>query len=89
LQHPSAELNNKPGTFTALLGFEWTQTQMGNNLHRTIIFRDGAEQLKQVVPFSVFNSSNPVDLWNYMAAYEKKTGGRVLAQDFYLPWVAR
>ena len=32
----------------------------------------------QVLPFSTFDSYDPEDLWAYMAAYEKKTGGRVL-----------
>jgi hypothetical protein len=31
------------------------------------------------VPFSAFDSNNPEDLWNYLEAYEKKTGGQVLA----------
>lgn len=75
----AADENNKPGVFSAMLGFEWTQSIKGNNLHRTVVFRDGAEQLKQVIPFSEFDSTNPVDLWNYMANYEEKTGGRVLA----------
>jgi len=35
--------------------------------------------VNQVVPFSAFDSENPEDLWKYLAAYEKKTGGQVLA----------
>ena len=44
-----------------------------------VVFRDGAERAKQVLPFSEFDSADPEDLWKYMAAYEEKTGGRVLA----------
>jgi hypothetical protein len=75
----AAERNNKPGKFTAFIGFEWTQHVQGNNLHRVVVFRDGAERARQVLPFSAFDSADPEDLWKYMAAYEEKTGGRVLA----------
>ena len=71
---------NEPGKFTAFNGFEWTSAPgMGNNLHRAIIFRDGPERVNQVVPFSAFDSENPEDLWKYMANYEQKTGGQILA----------
>jgi len=35
--------------------------------------------VNQVVPFSTFDSPDPADLWKYMDAYAKKTGGQVLA----------
>ena len=75
----AAEQNNEPGKFTAFIGFEWTQTVRGNNLHRVVVFRDGADRAKQVLPYSEFDSADPEDLWKYMEAYEAKTGGRVLA----------
>jgi Protein of unknown function (DUF3604) len=75
----AAERNNKPGTFTAFIGFEWSQTVKGNNLHRVVVFRDGADRAKQVLPYSEFDSADPEDLWKYMADYEQKTGGRMLA----------
>jgi hypothetical protein len=75
----AAERNNKPGRFTAFIGFEWTQHVDGNNVHRVVVFRDGADRAKQVLPFSAFDSADVEDLWNYMAAYEQKTGGRALA----------
>ena len=74
-----ADQYNEPGVFTALVGYEWTSMAGGNNLHRNVIFRDGADRTKQVVPFSTYDSPNPEDLWEYMANYEAKTGGRVLA----------
>ncbi len=74
----AAEKNNKPGEFTAFIGFEWTSSPNGNNLHRNVIFRDGAERAKQVIPYMLFDSMDPVDLWHYCDQYEKKTGGRVL-----------
>ena len=75
----SAEKWNHPGVFTTLHGFEWTCAPGGNNLHRTVIFRDDLEHVKQIVPFSTFDSQDPADLWKYMDEYAKKTGGQVLA----------
>ncbi len=69
----------RPGTFTTFHGFEWTSHPGGNNMHRVVIFRDGKDRTSQVFPFSQYDSTNPEDLWDYMAAYEEKTGGQVLA----------
>jgi hypothetical protein len=70
---------NEPGKFTALNGYEWTSAPTGNNLHRVIIFRDGPDRVKQIIPFSAFDSIEPEALWEFLAGYEEKTGGRVLA----------
>ncbi len=75
----TASKYNEPGTFTAFNGYEWTSTTDGNNLHRVVVFRDGSDRVKQVLPFSAFDSPDPEGLWAFMAGYEEKTGGRVLA----------
>ncbi len=75
----AAEKWNHPGVFTTLHGFEWTCAPGGNNLHRTVIFRDNIDRVSQVVPFSTFDSQDPAALWKYMDEYAKKTGGQVLA----------
>lgn len=78
----AAEHYNDPGRFTAFIGFEWTSNTGGNNLHRNVIFRDGGDKAIQVEPFTVyppFGSDDPVQLWKWMAAYETKTGGSVMA----------
>ena len=75
----SAEKFNDPGKFTALIGFEWTSVPGGSNLHRNVIFRDGKDKADQIVPMSAYDSENPEDLWDWMAAYEKKTNGKLLA----------
>jgi hypothetical protein len=74
-----ADRLNDPGLFTAFIGYEWTSMPDGNNLHRVVVFKDDAERATRVVPFSLFDSQDPEDLWDYMAAYEEKTGGNVLA----------
>lgn len=77
----AAEEANDPGRFTAFIGFEWTSNTGGNNLHRNVIFRDSGAFARQVVPYTTLppGSDNPRDLWKWMAAYEEKTGGDVLA----------
>ena len=75
----AAERHNAPGSFTAFVGYEWTSVPDGRNLHRNLVFRDGKERVSQVVPFSAYDSENVEDLWAWMAAYEKRTKGRVLA----------
>ncbi len=77
-----ADKYNEPGRFTALIGFEWTSIatqETPGNLHRVVIFKDGADKAGQVLPFSTFDSIDPEDLWDYMADYERTTGGSVLA----------
>jgi hypothetical protein len=78
----AAEAFNEPGRFTAFIGYEWTSLDKGNNLHRNVIFRDNADRALQVEPYTCvppLGSTNPIDLWKWMDAYEKKTGGSVLA----------
>jgi hypothetical protein len=77
-----ADKYNEPGEFTALIGFEWTSIstqETPGNLHRVVIFKDGADKAEQVLPFSTFDSIDPEKLWDYMADYEEKTGGSILA----------
>jgi hypothetical protein len=75
----SAERFDAPGVFTALIGFEWTSSPEGNNLHRNVIFRDGKARADTVIPFSNYDATDPEELWAWMAGYEKKSGGQMLA----------
>ena len=78
----AAEEANDPGRFTAFIGYEWTSNTGGNNLHRNVIFRDDGLRARLVEPLITMKpqgSDNPRDLWKWMAAYEAKTGGNVLA----------
>ena len=70
---------NDPGVFTTLAGFEWTFTPKGDNLHRIVLFRDGAETTSKVTPLSFFDAPDPELLWDYLATYEETTGGRTIA----------
>jgi len=74
-----ADEYDDPGRFTAFSAYEWTSMTGGNNLHRCVIFRDGRAQTAQMLPFTGQMSVDPEDLWEALARYEAKTGGRVLA----------
>jgi hypothetical protein len=77
----AAEEFNDPNRFTAFIGYEWT-SQGAFNIHRNVVYRDGAGHARQALPFTVdppAGSANERDLWKWMQAYEDKTGGDVLA----------
>ncbi|MEZ4331374.1 MAG: DUF3604 domain-containing protein [Myxococcota bacterium] len=75
----NAERHDDPGRFTAFVGYEWSSMPRGANLHRIVLFADGAQRASQVVPFRSIDSDDPEALWRYLADYERTTGGRVLA----------
>ncbi|MGI9571422.1 MAG: DUF3604 domain-containing protein, partial [Desulfobulbia bacterium] len=73
---------NDPGRFTALHGFEWTVQVNGNNLHRNVIFRDGADRVRQILPYTTIppiGSPDPLNLYKYLENYEDKTKGAAMA----------
>jgi hypothetical protein len=78
----AAEKYNEPGKFTAFIGYEWTSNTNGNNLHRVVIYRDDGNKASMMEPYTTLKplgSDDPRDLWKWMAAYEAKTGGSILA----------
>ena len=75
----TVERYNEPGKFTAFMGFEYTLMDRGNNMHRNVIFRDGQDRVAKVMPLDPSSELKIDKLWDYMDAYEKTTGGKVLA----------
>ncbi len=78
----AAEEFNDPGRFTTFIGFEWTSLVQGGNMHRNVIFRDGADRARQVVPYTTISpigSTDPLDLYKYLENYEAKTNGAAMA----------
>lgn len=78
----AAEEANDPGNFTAFIGFEWTSVPKGFNLHRNVILRDNANRALQVVPPVTqppLGDTNPHALYEWLEAYQEKTGGRAFA----------
>ena len=78
----AAEAYNDPGDFTAFIGYEWTSTEGGDNLHRVVIYRDDGQRAGVMEPYTTLSPSgspDPRDLWQWMQSYEDRTGGRLLA----------
>ncbi len=78
----AAEEANDPGRFTAFIGYEWTSLDDGDNLHRVVIYRDGGSVAGRMVPYTTLapmGSTDPRELWKWMAGYEETTGGNMLA----------
>jgi hypothetical protein len=78
----AAETANEPGEFTAFIGYEWTSTAGGINLHRVVVYRDGSDKASVMEPYTTlppYGSPDPRDLWTWMRGYEDRTGGRMLA----------
>ncbi|MDA0994318.1 MAG: DUF3604 domain-containing protein [Proteobacteria bacterium] len=82
----NADAYNNPGKFTAFIGYEWTSSTSVDgpetglaNLHRVVVFKDGADETAQTYPFSQADSDKPDDLWRHLVDYEDRTGGEALA----------
>ncbi|NND81753.1 MAG: DUF3604 domain-containing protein [Gammaproteobacteria bacterium] len=74
-----ADQYNEPGRFTAMIGYEWTSSEGGDNLHRNVLYRDGAAKAGVMLPYTVAESFNPEGLWDWMQRYEDASQGQVLA----------
>ncbi|MBE9549321.1 MAG: DUF3604 domain-containing protein [Proteobacteria bacterium] len=70
----AAERHNQPGKFTTLIGWEYSATRDGANLHRVVLMPEGAETAKQFLPFSSIDSINPEDLWSWLDEISSQTG---------------
>lgn len=70
-----ANEENEPGTFSAIVGFEYTSDPKGRNLHRNVLFRTASTPSR---PFSTMDSPNPEDLWRWMDA-SRAAGHEVLS----------
>ncbi|MCP4766690.1 MAG: DUF3604 domain-containing protein [Gammaproteobacteria bacterium] len=78
----AAEKYNEPGRYTALHGYEWTSTEKGANRHRVVVYRDGANRVGLMEPYTSlppYGSPDERELWKWLQSYEDRTGGGVMA----------
>ncbi|MYE11968.1 MAG: DUF3604 domain-containing protein [Gammaproteobacteria bacterium] len=75
----AAEAHYQPGTFTSLIGWEWTSAPGGANLHRVVLTDAGAEQVLGFQPVSAAESPYPEDLWAWLDETSAATGVRFLS----------
>jgi len=70
----AAERHNDPGNFTTLIGWEYTPTPDGANLHRIVFTPEGGKTAKKFLPYSSLESPNPEDLWRWLGETKASTG---------------
>jgi hypothetical protein len=75
----AAERHDEPGKFTSFLGWEWSSTTNGANLHRVVFLREGKKIGKKFRPYTTLDSDKPEDLWKWLDATSKDTGANFVA----------
>ena len=75
----AADRHNEPGKFTAFMGWEWSSTPGGANLHRVVVMREGKEKGEQFIPYTSLESDKPEDLWKWLDNTTAKTGANFIA----------
>ena len=70
----AADKYNRPGEFTALIGWEWSSIPAGANLHRVVISDSDAATAQQYDPFGLDDSPFPEDLWAWLEKTSASTG---------------
>lgn len=61
-----ADQYNQPGKFTTLVGWEWTSTPGGRNLHRVVMTPASGESASRYIPFSALDDDTPEGLWSWL-----------------------
>jgi hypothetical protein len=70
----AAARHDEPGRFTTFVGWEWTSTPGGNNLHRVVFTPADPDAARQFLPYSSFDSARPEDLWKWLDDTSYRTG---------------
>ena len=74
-----ADSHNEPGKFTAFMGWEWSSTPQGANLHRVVIMKGGKTNGENFLPYTSFDSDRPEDLWAWLQETSQKADTDFLA----------
>ena len=69
----------RPGEFSTFIGWEWSSTPGGANLHR-VVFTDGDAEVGQSFhPYRLIDSQYPEDLWAWLEETSVATGADFLS----------
>ena len=79
LNMDAATRHHLPGRFTTLVGWEFSSTPNGANLHRIVLSPMSPEAAKAIVPFSSIDSTDPADLWRWLEKTTAETGAEFIA----------
>ena len=74
-----ADRHNKPGEFTALVGWEWSQTASGANLHRIVVSDADGSTAAGIDPVGSDDAPYPEDLWDALAALSSQTNAEFIS----------
>lgn len=69
-----ADHHYEPGVFTSLVGWEWSQTASGANLHRIVVSDMDGSTAAAIDPIGSDDAPYPEDLWDGLAAIAEETG---------------
>jgi hypothetical protein len=75
----AADRHNEPGKFTAFMGWEWSSTPQGQNLHRVIVMKGNKENGSKFIPYTSLDSDRPEDLWDWLKKTSEEVGTDFLA----------
>jgi hypothetical protein len=75
----AAQQHNQPGVFTTLVGWEWSQTASGANLHRVVMSDIEPSAAKDIDPVGADEAPYPEQLWDSLDNLANKTGARFIA----------
>ena len=62
----AAEHHYAPCRFTTFIGWEWSSALGGRSLHRSVFMNRGAEQARELVPYSSLEGTRPEELWSWL-----------------------
>jgi hypothetical protein len=74
-----ADRHNDPGHFTSLVGWEWSQTASGANLHRIVVSDLDGTAAAGIDPIGSDDAPYPEDLWNGLEALSQETGAEFIS----------
>ena len=74
-----ADRHNDPGTFTTLIGWEWSSIPGGANLHRVVFTSADASVAAKFQPMASTDSMYPEDLWAWLEKTSAETGAPFIA----------
>jgi len=69
----------EPGVFTTLVGWEWSQTASGANLHRIVLSDIDGAAAKSIDPIGSDDAPYPEQLWDALEAVSETTGATFLS----------
>jgi Protein of unknown function (DUF3604) len=68
-----ADRHNAPGEFTTLVGWEWSQTASGANLHRIVVSDMSGSTAAGIDPIGSDDAPYPEDLWDKLENLSRQT----------------